>query len=93
MAAGLVAAVYRFPVPFGGYANGFDGIPTAALASVFYLALGGVVVLGGFGAAAGTTLAKLNPQRAGELTVMAALMIAIAGAVSLALLEYVIGPW
>lgn len=93
VAAAIVAAVYRFPVPFGGYARGLDAAPTAALGSVFYLVLGGVVVLGALGAAVGATLAKLTPTRATGLTVAVAWVIAMLGALSLALLEYVIGPW
>ncbi|WP_102142202.1 hypothetical protein [Mycobacterium hubeiense] len=87
IAAALIAVIYRFPVPFGGYASGLDGALTAALASVFYLVLGGVVVLGALGAVAGALLTRR------WLTVLAGFAIAVVAALSLALLEYVIGPW
>ncbi|MGV0741442.1 hypothetical protein [Mycolicibacterium sp. XJ870] len=91
LAAAIVAAVYRFPVPFGEYASGLGGMPTAALASVFYLALGGFLVLGALGAVAGALLA--GTASATRLTVAASIVIALLGALTLALLEYVIGPW
>ena len=93
VAAALLALVYRFPVPFSSYASGVGGTPTAMMASVFYLVMGGVVVLGALGAAVGALLAKRAGSRAAALTVMAALGIAIVGATALALLEKVIGPW
>lgn len=64
-----------------------------AVASLFYLVLGGALILGGLGAAAGAMLAKAVPRRAGPLTVLAGFVISLLGALSLALLEYVIGPW
>lgn len=91
VAAALVAVAYRFPVPFGGYASGLDDALTAAAASLFYLILGGALVLGVLGAVTGATLA--SRRRAGMLTAVAGLAFAVLGAVSLALLELVIGPW
>lgn len=91
LAAAIVAAVYRFPIPFAEYVTGVGGMPAAALASVFYLALGGFVVLGAFGAAAGALLA--GTAAATRHAVAASFVIAVVGALSLALLEYVIGPW
>ena len=93
VAAAAVAIVYRFPIPFGEYAHGIESAATAALASVFYLVLGGALVVGVLGAAAGATLAKLVSRREGALTVLAGFVIALLGELSLALLEYVIGPW
>lgn len=91
LAAAIVAAVYRFPIPFAEYATGLGGMPAAALASVFYLALGGFVVLGAFGAVAGALLA--GAASATRHVVTTSLAIAVVGALSLALLEHVVGPW
>ncbi|MGH3738014.1 MAG: hypothetical protein ACRDT6_20745 [Micromonosporaceae bacterium] len=95
VAAALVAVVHRFPVPFAGYAQGFAGAPTAALGSLFYLLLGGVLVLAAAGAGAGVLAGRRAASRSGALTLSIVLgcLIALAGALSLALLEYVIGPW
>ncbi|MGV9802340.1 hypothetical protein ACWDTP_30255 [Mycobacterium sp. NPDC003449] len=93
LAAGLTAVAYRFPVPFSGYADGLADAPTAALASLFYLVLGGFVVLGVLGATAGAVLARVAPGRPYALAAVAGLVIAILGAVALAVLEYLIGPW
>ena len=38
LAAAVVATLYRFPVPFGGYARGWSDAPAAALASAPLLA-------------------------------------------------------
>ena len=91
-AAALVALIYRFPVPFGGYASGMSGIPVAAMAALFYgVTFGGFVVIG----AAGALLAALAAAR-GRLTrfiVAQSAAIAVAAALTLAVLELFIGPW
>lgn len=95
-AAALVAAVYRFPVPLSGYAYGPAGAIPAAFSSLFYLLLGGVVVLGGLGAAGGllaTRLAAPNPRKVTRLTIAIATLIALLGATALATLELFIGAW
>ncbi|MFA5710912.1 hypothetical protein [Mycolicibacterium sp.] len=92
-AAALLAALYRFPVPFRGYATGIAEAPTAALAALFYLALGGVVVLGGLGAIAGALLARWRPGRATVPILGAAFAIAAVGAGALAVLEFFVGSW
>ncbi|MBF6176666.1 hypothetical protein [Nocardia blacklockiae] len=96
IAAAAVAISYRFPVPFGEYARGWSGAGDAALASVFYLIFGGVVVL----AVAGTVVGWLVQRAAGTdtrrvvgLSVAAAFGVAVAGALVLAVLEFFIGPW
>lgn len=92
-AAGLVAALYRFPVPFHGYVSGFAAAPTAALAALFYLAVGGIVVLGAAGAVAGALLARARAERVTAWTLVAGSALAVLAAVALAVLEHVIGPW
>ncbi len=96
VAAAFMASVYRFPIPFGGYARGVTDAVSAALASAFYLVVGGVVPLALAGAAAGFLLARGTGRgRARCLALIAAVGFgtACAGALLLALLEYAIGPW
>ncbi|BBZ05718.1 hypothetical protein MCHIJ_51550 [Mycolicibacterium chitae] len=92
-AAALLAALYRFPVPFRGYASGIAEAPTAALAALFYLALGGAVVVGGLGALAGALLARRRAGRATVPILVAAFAIAVVGAAALAVLEFFVGTW
>lgn len=92
VAAALTAIGYRFPVPLVGYTSGIGGAPTAAVGSLFYLVLGGAVVVGGLGALGG--LLSAGPtRRTYALAVLAGFVAALLGAVALALLEYVVGPW
>ncbi|ALR10229.1 hypothetical protein [Mycobacteroides saopaulense] len=93
MAAVLVAIVYRFPIPLTGYESGLDAAWPAVVGAVFYLVLGGFLVVGGLGAIAGWAAARLHPDRAVALTMIAAAVIAVLGALSLAVLEYFIGHW
>lgn len=95
-AAAIVAIVYRFPVPMGEYARGFDGAGTAALASLFYLLFGGVLVVGILGAAVGFIAARStgrDTRRALRRTLGAAAVVALLGATALSVLEFVIGAW
>jgi hypothetical protein len=50
--ASLVALVYRFPVPFRGYASGFGAIVPANFAVLVYGVMGGFIVLPFSGAVA-----------------------------------------
>ncbi|MFC9993947.1 hypothetical protein [Nocardia sp. NPDC127526] len=95
-AAALVATLYRFPVPLSGYARGFREAPVAALGSLFYLALGGVFLLGFLGAAGGFIASRAfprNPRPARRLTLLIAVITALLGAIALAVLEFIVGPW
>ncbi|MUM23494.1 hypothetical protein FZI91_17560 [Mycobacterium sp. CBMA271] len=93
IAAALTAVVYRFPVFMTGYLSGLGAVWPAMFSAVFYLVLGGFVVIGGLGSAAGIAAERLCPERAVPYTLGAAFIIALLGALSLALLEYVIGAW
>ena len=64
-AAALVALVYRFPVPFGGYVRGPAGAWSAMLATLFYGLAGGFVVVPLVAALAGRTLRRLGFGRTG----------------------------
>ncbi|WP_024805347.1 hypothetical protein [Nocardia sp. BMG51109] len=96
LAAALVAGIYRFPVPFADYARGWSGAGDAALASVFYLVLGGVIVLAAGGAVGGWLIQRAVAPcstRAAGLTTVSAFGVAAVAAVVLATLEFLIGPW
>src|SRR5690348_3119967 len=51
--AALVAFVYRFPIPFTGYANGFKAVVPALFAAAVYGAMGGFFVVAILGTLAG----------------------------------------
>lgn len=96
VAAAMVASVYRFPIPFGVYAEGLREAVNAALAAVFYLVMGGGLLLAVLGGAAGLMIVRAHGVRLGRalaLTTAAAFGLAVVGAFALALLEHVIGPW
>ncbi|MFI6172238.1 hypothetical protein ACIBCN_36050 [Nocardia sp. NPDC051052] len=95
-AAAIVAIVYRFPVPMGEYARGLGGAGAAALASLFYLLFGGVLVVGILGAASGFVAARgagRDTRRALRRTLGAAAVVALLGATALSVLEFFIGAW
>ncbi|OXR41528.1 hypothetical protein B7C42_06420 [Nocardia cerradoensis] len=96
VAAAMVASVYRFPIPFGVYARGPHEAVNAALAAVFYLVMGGGLLLAALGGAAGLMIVRAHGRRLGRalaLTTAAGFGLAVVGAFALALLEHVIGPW
>ncbi|WP_139360184.1 hypothetical protein [Mycobacterium sp. D16Q16] len=93
VAAALTVVAYRFPVPMTGYVSGPANIWAAMFGAVFYLVLGGFAVIGGFGAGAGLLAERLRPHHAVPYTVGASFVVALLGALSLALLEHVVGVW
>lgn len=94
LAAAIVAVVYRFPVPLAGYAHGFGGAGSAALGSLFYLVLGGAPVVAILGAAGGFVAARSARRGTGRVRVLvAAAVVALLAAITLAVLEFFIGPW
>jgi hypothetical protein len=44
-AAGIVALVYRFPLPFGGSASGPAGVWDAMMATLFFGLVGGFIIV------------------------------------------------
>ena len=95
-AAALLAAIYRFPVPFVGYVSGFGSVLSALLAVIFYGLIGGFIVLGGLGAAAGLFAFRLhqpNRQAVRKWTLGLAALVAVLCTSVLAILDKVIGPW
>jgi hypothetical protein len=94
--AAVCGLVYRFPIPFGGYASGPTAMLRALGAVVFYGLLGGfpaLLVLGWLGGAAAYSLGRPELRRVHRLTLGFAALIALLGVVLLAILDKVIGPW
>jgi hypothetical protein len=95
-AAALLVALFRFPVPFAGYMSGFNAIPAALLAVIFYGIFGGFIVLGTLGAAAGMLAYRLHQPDAQSVrrwTLGLAAVAAVLCAAVLAILDKLIGPW
>lgn len=79
-AAGLTALVYRFPLPFDGYARGPAGVWDAMLATFFYGLAGGFLIVPALAAGAGTLLRRRradHPLLAALIPLAAALLYAI----------------
>jgi hypothetical protein len=95
--AGLTALLYRFPIPFGGYASGPEAVLLSLGAVVFYgVAMGGFVVVGLLGFAAGVVaerVARANGKSVVKMTVLFGLLVAFLAVFALAILDKVIGPW
>jgi len=94
--AAICALVYRFPVPFGGYAIGPTAMPRALVAVVFYGVLGGfpvLLVVGALGGAAAYALGRPDVGRIRRLTLAFSGLIALLGVGFLAILDKLIGPW
>ena len=91
----LMARVYRFPIPFLGYAHSGKYLSSVPFAWFFYGILGGFIVMIVGGAFIGATL----DQRIKNVTTKKCMIIIIAsvyatcGVTFLAVLEEIIGPW
>ncbi len=94
--AAVCALIYRFPIPFGGYATGPTAMLRALGAVVFYGVLGGfpaLLVVGGLGGAAAYAIGRPDVRQIRRLTLAFAALIALLDIVLLAILDKVIGPW
>jgi len=97
--ASLVALVYRFPIPFRGYASGFGAIVPANFAVLVYGLLGGFIVLPFSGAVAAalthwaTRLTETRGRAVLYWVVGFALIADLIAAIALSLLDKIIGPW
>lgn len=95
----VVAVVYRFPVPFAGYASGFRAVLPVLFAVLFYGLLGGFLVVGVLGALAGLLASQIThrtdaPRKASVyLIVSLALAANLPPVLLLAVLDKIIGPW
>ena len=94
--AALTALFYRFPIPFSGYESGPMAVPRSLLAVVFYVLLGGFVVLAALGAVAGTAanvLARQDARRERRLILAFALAGDWVVVMVLAVLDKIVGKW
>ena len=95
-AAAFMAVLYRFPVPFRGYASGLGAVGPALGATFFYGFLGGFVVLavaGGLGGAFAHSRVGPRKPSVRPLTLAIVLAVDVAAALLLATLDKIIGPW
>lgn len=95
-AAGLVAFIYGFPIPFREKMQGDEAIGFAMGAVLFYGVLGGFVVLAVLGllaAGIAEAVGRGNPERTILLTIVFALSASLLCAVAIAVLDLFIGPW
>ncbi len=95
-AAAAIALVYRFPIPFRGYESGLAAAGSALGAVFFYGILGGFVLLGAAGGIAGVFAhSRVGPQKppVQTLTIAIVLAVDVGGALLLATLDKLIGPW
>jgi len=94
--AAICALLYRFPVPFAGYAIGPDGILSALVAVVFYGLMGGfpgLLVAGALSGVSAYYLGRPDARRIHRLAFAFAVIVAAVGVGTLAILEEFIGPW
>ena len=94
--AALCALVFRFPIPLFGYASGFGAMWPAMIAVLFYGLMGGIplqALLGGLGGLAGARYGRPDERRRRQYSLVLSIAIAVPGIVSLAVLDYIIGPW
>jgi hypothetical protein len=95
-AAGLVALVYRFPIPFSGYESGAGAVLPSFVAVLFYGVLGGfplLAVLGALGGLLACFIGKHDNKRINRLTLAFAILADLLGALTLAVLDKIIGRW
>jgi hypothetical protein len=94
--AGVLALVYRFPVPFAGYLSGVSAMGSAMGGLVFYGLFGGfplLAVLGGLAGAIVSHTATKEDKLPWEWIVFICLLIDLAALFVLAILDKIIGPW
>lgn len=95
-AAAMCALLYRFPIPFFGYASGPAAVPDALRATAWYLGAGGVIllaVLGGLAGVAAHAVGRPDQRRVRRLSVAFAALAATLAALVLATLDRFIGEW
>jgi hypothetical protein len=90
--AALTALVFRFPIPFAGYASGPKAVLPALYAAAFYGMLGGFVaqaLLGGTAA----LIAQRFKKGSWIHPVAAPVAAASVGVLILSVLDWIIGDW
>ena len=95
--ASVTAAMFRFPVPFAGYLSGVDAVVPAAFAALFYICLGGFLVLGAAGIVMGILVSVFatrfdDGSRVG-LVLFGSAIVAELGVFVMAVLDKLIGNW
>ena len=94
--ATLMALVFRFPIPFSGYASGIAAVVPAMFAVLFYGIVGGFALLGLLGGVAG---AIVFHRKAGKgrpywrPVVLSCLAIDVVALFVLAILDKLVGQW
>ncbi len=95
--AAICALLFRFPVPFAGYMSGPGAVIPALMGALFYgIALGGFAVqalLGGLGGLAGARRGWPDKKRMRKLCVTCSLVGSAIGVMTMAVLDWIIGPW
>jgi hypothetical protein len=94
--AAVFALLFRFPIPFGGYASGADAVIPALVATLFYGMLGGFVVqavLGGIAGVMAGHRAGRTVTPAWRLCIGFSFLGALPGILTLSVLDWLIGPW
>ena len=91
------ALLFRFPIPFGGYASGVEAvIPTLLAVTVYGVLFGGFMVQGLLGGLAGLLARRRggpDRRRTWRLCALYGLAASLPGVVILAVLDKIIGPW
>lgn len=92
--AGVLALVYRFPVPFAGYVSGVSALGHVMFAVLAYgVGLGGFPLLAVLGGLAGGTVARGKDKLPWKWIMLSCLLIDLVVLFVLAILDKIIGPW
>ena len=92
----LTVLVFRFPIPFGGYASGAWAIFPVLIGTFIYGILGGFVlqaILGGLAGVLAGVRAGLNVRPAWRRCLGLSTAAALPGVLTLSVLDWLIGPW
>lgn len=93
--AAICGAVYRFPIPFYGYASGVSALLLSLPAVLFYGILGGFLVQAIMGGLSGITAEYISnqDQKISKRMKIYSLLAASPGVIFLSILDKIVGPW
>ena len=93
--AGMIALLFRFPVPLSGYMSGASAvIPAMIGVAVYGILLGGFVLVAALGALGATLATKLLPQHSKRWTIgIVSVAITTGFLLVLSVLDWLIGSW
>ena len=94
--ASLLALIWKFPLPLGGYAHGFSAALLAPLAAFYYGLFGGFLIVPALGALSGALAFKLSGgdvSNAKKLSIALGVACALAAGIFINILDKIIGPW